>query len=106
METLLTSAGITSLLTLTALEIVLGVDNIIFVSIIASKLPKKEQGRARNIGLFLAMFIRIGLLFVLSWILSLQKDLFNLQNFGLPIDMGFSGKDLILLVGGVFLLYK
>jgi predicted tellurium resistance membrane protein TerC len=106
METLLTSAGITSLLTLTALEIVLGVDNIIFVSIIAGKLPHKEQKNARQIGLSLAMFIRIGLLFILGWILGLQKDLFNLQDWGLPFDMGFSGKDLILLIGGVFLIYK
>ena len=106
METFLTSAGITSLLTLTLLEIVLGVDNIIFISIISGKLPQKEQKSARQTGLILAMFIRIGLLFILGWILSLQKNLFNLHDFGLPIDMGFSGKDLILLIGGLFLLYK
>lgn len=106
MEELLTTQGLTSVLTLTILEIVLGVDNIIFISIIASKLPIEDQKKARQVGLILAMAIRIGLLFVLGWILGLEKDLFNLQDLGLPIDMGFSGKDLILLAGGLFLLYK
>jgi predicted tellurium resistance membrane protein TerC len=106
MQELLTTAALTSVLTLTLLEVVLGVDNIIFISIIASKLPTNDQKKARQIGLFLAMFIRIGLLFVLGWILSLQKDLFNLSDLGLPVDLGMSGKDLILLVGGLFLLYK
>ncbi len=106
MEQIFTTAALTSILSLTLLEIVLGVDNIIFVSIIASKLPSSDQKRARNIGLLMAMGIRIGLLFVLGWILGLQTDLFNLQDLGLPIDMGFSGKDMILLIGGLFLLYK
>lgn len=106
MESILTTTALTSILTLTLLEIVLGVDNIIFISIISSKLPHDEQGKARRIGLIMAMFIRIGLLFVLGWILSLQKDILNLKDLGLPIDMGMSGKDIILLIGGVFLLYK
>jgi predicted tellurium resistance membrane protein TerC len=106
MQEIFTTAAITSIVTLTLLEIVLGVDNIIFISIISGKLPHAEQKKARNIGLVMAMFIRIGLLFVLGWILSLQKDLFNLQDLGIPIDMGMSGKDIILLVGGMFLLYK
>jgi predicted tellurium resistance membrane protein TerC len=106
MEQIFTTAALTSIVTLTLLEIVLGVDNIIFVSIISSKLPKIEQKKARRIGLIMAMFIRIALLFVLGWILSLEKDLFNLQDIGLPFDIGFSGKDLILLGGGLFLLYK
>ncbi len=106
MEQILTTAGLMSILSLTLLEIVLGVDNIIFVSIISSKLPHKEQKTARRIGLIMAMFIRIALLFVLGWILGLQNELFNLKNFGLPFDIGFSGKDLILLIGGLFLLYK
>lgn len=106
MQEIFTTAAITSIVTLTLLEIVLGVDNIIFISIISGKLPHAEQKKARNIGLVMAMFIRIGLLFVLGWILSLQKDLFNLQDLGIPIDMGMSGKDIILLVGGLFLLYK
>ena len=106
MEQILTTAALTSIVTLTLLEIVLGVDNIIFVSIISSKLVKSEQKRARRIGLIMAMVIRIGLLFVLGFILRLEKDLFNLQDIGLPFDIGFSGKDLILLAGGLFLLYK
>lgn len=106
MEQIFTTAALTSIVTLTLLEIVLGVDNIIFVSIISSKLVKSEQKRARRIGLIMAMIIRIGLLFVLGFILRLEKDLFNLQDIGLPFDIGFSGKDLILLGGGIFLLYK
>lgn len=106
MEQIFTTAALTSIVTLTLLEIVLGVDNIIFVSIISSKLVKSEQKRARRIGLIMAMIIRIGLLFVLGFILRLEKDLFNLQEIGLPFDIGFSGKDLILLGGGIFLLYK
>ncbi|MDP3208589.1 MAG: TerC family protein [Rhodoglobus sp.] len=91
---------IVAFLTLFVLEIVLGVDNVIFISILASKLPVGQQARARNLGLSLAMVIRIGLLFVASWIISLTSDLFAL--FG----MGFSGRDLILIVGGFFLIYK
>jgi predicted tellurium resistance membrane protein TerC len=106
MQELLTTAALTSVLTLTLLEIILGVDNIIFISIISGKLPATEQSKARNIGLISAMFIRIGLLFVLGFILGLEKPLFNLQDFGLPFDMGMTGKDLILLGGGLFLLYK
>lgn len=106
MQELLTTAALTSVLTLTILEIILGVDNIIFISIISGKLPAADQSKARNIGLVSAMFIRIGLLFVLGFILGLEKDLFNLQDLGLPFDMGMTGKDLILLGGGLFLLYK
>ena len=106
MEELLTTAALTSVLTLTLLEVVLGIDNIIFISIIAGKLPDVEQKKARNIGLMLAMALRVSLLFVLGWILGLEKDLFNLQDTGIPFDMGFSGKDLILLAGGLFLLVK
>ncbi|AWV99765.1 TerC family protein [Arcticibacterium luteifluviistationis] len=106
MEQLLTTAALTSVFTLTLLEMVLGVDNIIFISIISGKLPIKDQKKARNIGLVSAMVIRVGLLFVLGWILGLEKDLFNLQDLGLPFDIGMSGKGLILLGGGLFLLYK
>ncbi|MBA4851955.1 TerC family protein [Emticicia sp. BO119] len=106
MEQILTTAALTSIVTLTLLEIVLGVDNIIFVSIISSKLQKNEQGKARRIGLIMAMAIRLGLLFVLGFILGLEKELFNLEDIGLPFNIGFSGKDLILLAGGIFLLYK
>ncbi|WP_337041877.1 TerC family protein [Emticicia sp. 17c] len=106
MEQILTTAALTSIVSLTLLEIVLGVDNIIFVSIISSKLPKQEQKKARRIGLLMAMLIRIALLFALGWILGLEKELFNLKDIGLPLEIGFSGKDIILLVGGIFLLYK
>ena len=106
MNQIFTTAALTSILSLTLLEIVLGVDNIIFVSIISSKLPHKDQKKARRVGLIMAMVIRIALLFVLSFILGLQTDLFNLKDFGLSFDLGFSGKDIILLIGGLFLLYK
>ena len=97
----LTADGMISLLTLTLLEIVLGIDNIIFVSIIAGKLPNKnDQRSARNIGLLMAMLIRIALLFGITWIISMKEPLFTF--FG----NGFSGRDLILLGGGVFLLVK
>ena len=91
---------IVAFLTLFVLEIVLGVDNVIFISILAGKLPAEQQAKARNLGLTLAMLIRIGLLFFASWIISLTADLFDL--FG----MGFSGRDLILIAGGLFLIYK
>jgi predicted tellurium resistance membrane protein TerC len=87
-------------LTLFVLEIVLGVDNVIFISILAAQLPVEQQAKARNLGLTLAMVIRIGLLFAASWIISLTNDLFEI--FG----MGFSGRDLILIAGGLFLVYK
>ncbi|MGV3604410.1 MAG: TerC family protein [Dyadobacter fermentans] len=91
---------IISLLTLVALEAVLGIDNVIFISIIAAKLPVEQQKRARRIGLILAGVLRIGLLMLISLIMKLDKDLFVV--FG----EGFSGKELVLLAGGLFLLYK
>jgi predicted tellurium resistance membrane protein TerC len=91
---------IVAFLTLAALEIVLGIDNIIFLSIMAAKLPVEQQARARTIGLAGAMVMRIGLLLSLSWIARLTSDLFTL--FG----MGFSGRDLILSLGGLFLFWK
>ena len=89
-----------SLLTLTVLEVVLGIDNIIFISIITNRLPEKQQDSARRIGLLMAMGARILLLFTLTWIMSLTDDLFTVFNNDI------SGRDLILLVGGLFLLYK
>jgi predicted tellurium resistance membrane protein TerC len=106
MQELLTSAALTSIFTLTLLEIVLGVDNIIFISVIAGKLPSTEQKKARNVGLISAMLIRLGLLLLLGYILKLETELFNLQSLGLPFEIGFTGKDLIVLGGGIFLLYK
>jgi predicted tellurium resistance membrane protein TerC len=89
-----------ALLTLSALEIVLGVDNVIFISVLASKLPRSEQGRARRIGLLGAMFTRIALLFSLALLARLTTPLFGV--FG----QEFSGRDLILVSGGLFLLAK
>ena len=86
--------------TLLVLEIVLGIDNVIFISILAAKLPVEQQARARNLGLTLAMIMRIGLLFAASWIISLKDDLFTIAG------IGFSGRDLILILGGGFLIYK
>lgn len=96
-----------SLLTLTFLEIVLGVDNIIFISIISDKLEPSQQRRARNIGLLLAMFFRVGLLLTITYIMRLQTPLFTMpfiQAKGAPIDV--SWKDLILMAGGIFLVFK
>jgi predicted tellurium resistance membrane protein TerC len=89
-----------ALLTLTVLEIVLGVDNVIFISILSAKLPKDQQQRARRVGLMGAMFMRIGLLFSISWLVSLTAPLFNV------LGRDFSGRDLILAGGGLFLLAK
>lgn len=91
---------IVSLLTLIALEAVLGIDNVIFISIIAGRLPESQQKKARQYGLILAGLLRLGLLLIISFILQLNKDLFTVYGYG------FSGKDLVLLAGGLFLLYK
>jgi len=88
------------LLTLTMLEIVLGIDNIIFISILAGKLPEEQQQRARRVGLLGAMLTRIGLLAVLAWIIRLTAPLFS------AFGRAFSGRDLILVAGGLFLLFK
>ncbi len=90
----------TALLTLTLLEVVLGVDNVVFISILASKLPEKQQDRARQVGIVAAGAMRVLLLMFVGWIVQLEGDLFEL--FG----HAFTGKDLIVIVGGVFLLYK
>ena len=91
---------IISLLTLIGLEVILGIDNIIFISILASKLPEHQQKKARRYGLLLAMALRLGLLAIVTLIMKLNNDLFTLFN------QGISAKDLILILGGVFLLYK
>jgi predicted tellurium resistance membrane protein TerC len=93
-----------SLLTLTFLEIVLGVDNIIFISIAANKLPKDQQGRARNIGLILAMGFRIILLFGISYLIAMQAPLWHFES-GF-FQSAFTGQSLILMAGGIFLIYK
>ncbi len=89
-----------ALATLTVMEIVLGIDNIIFIAILAGRLPEEKRDNARRLGLILAMVSRIGLLFSISWLLTLQDGLFSIMNHS------FSGKDLILITGGLFLLGK
>jgi predicted tellurium resistance membrane protein TerC len=89
-----------SLATLTLLEIVLGIDNIVFLSVLTGKLPKEQQARARMIGLGLALGMRIALLLTITWVIGLTAPLFTL------VGMEFSGRDLILLGGGLFLLAK
>jgi predicted tellurium resistance membrane protein TerC len=89
-----------ALATLTALEIVLGIDNVVFISILAGKLPRKDQARARKLGLMMAMLMRIALLFSLSWIIRLTAPLFTV------IGQEISGRDLVLIFGGLFLLAK
>ena len=93
-----------SLLTLTFLEIVLGVDNIIFISIAAGKVEEKDQKKATNVGLVLAMVIRILLLFGISWLIAMSAPWLKIDNS--IIHAGFSGQSLILIAGGLFLLYK
>lgn len=89
-----------ALLTLTALEIVLGVDNIIFISILCGRLPEHQRARARTLGLMFAMVTRIGLLFTLTWLMTLTAPLFSLFSHEL------SGRDMILISGGLFLIWK
>jgi predicted tellurium resistance membrane protein TerC len=99
MEWITQPQGWVSLLTLTTLEIVLGIDNIIFIALLAGKLPRAEQARARTLGLALAMVIRILLLLSITWIMQLTSPLFT-------IGQEISGRDLILIVGGLFLIGK
>ena len=101
MEGLFTVDSFISLLTLSVLEIVLGIDNIVFVSILAGKLPTEQQKKARRLGMSLAMFIRIGLLLSISWIMTLTKPIFSIGTW-----TEISGRDLILMIGGLFLIYK
>ena len=89
-----------ALLTLTALEIVLGIDNIIFISILSGRLPESMRKRARTVGLLAAMVMRILLLFSINWVVGLTDPIFTL------LDHDFSGRDLIMLIGGAFLIYK
>lgn len=100
MELLFTTENLAALLTLTVLEIVLGIDNLVFIALLSGKLPQEEQGRARKLGLFLAMFVRILLLLAISWIMGLTQPLFTLNGWEL------SGRDIILILGGGFLIYK
>jgi predicted tellurium resistance membrane protein TerC len=112
MEWLLNPEIWISLITLTVLEIVLGIDNIIFISIMASKLPAHQQKKARKVGLALAMITRVLLLLSLTWIMTLTAPIFNIAEW-IGITEGewhdkltISGRDLILIIGGMFLIYK
>lgn len=100
MDAIFTADNFVALLTLTALEVVLGVDNVIFISILAGKLPPADQDRARRVGLLAAMVMRILLLFSLAWIVRLTEPLITI------LGRGISGRDLILLGGGLFLIAK
>ena len=99
-DAFLTADGLIALVTLSVLEVVLGIDNVIFISILAGKLPANQQERARRIGLMAAMGMRILLLMSIAWIVRLTEPLFTV------LDQRFSGRDLILLGGGLFLLFK
>ena len=100
LASIITADGLVSLLTLTLLEIVLGIDNIIFIAIVSSKLPKSQQGSARGIGLTVALLFRVILLFGISFIIGLKATLFKI------VDFEVTGRDIILFVGGVFLVIK
>jgi predicted tellurium resistance membrane protein TerC len=100
MEHLFTTEGLVSLVTLTFLEIVLGIDNVVFISIISGNVPVSAQGKARTLGISLALVARIALLLMVSWIIGLQRPIFNINDFSL------SWRDMILIAGGLFLIAK
>jgi predicted tellurium resistance membrane protein TerC len=102
LATLFTADNLVALLTLTALEIVLGIDNIIFISILVGRLPAEQRDKARIVGLAAAMIMRIGLLLAITWVMSLTKPWFTLP----VVNHEVTGKDFILLVGGLFLIGK
>lgn len=97
---LLSAEGLVSLVSLTVLEIVLGIDNILLVAILSQKVKAAHRSRVRKLGIGLALVLRMGLLFTLTWLMGLTRPLFTV------LDHGFSGRDLVLLVGGLFLIYK
>jgi predicted tellurium resistance membrane protein TerC len=100
MEALLSYDGLIALVTLSAMEIVLGIDNLVFIAILTGKLPAARQRLARRLGLSLALLTRIALLFAITWIMGLTAPLFSV------LGRGVSGRDLILIVGGLFLMFK
>lgn len=104
MEIFLNPDAWIALLTLTFLEIVLGIDNIIFISIVTGKLPEEKRKKATKIGMFLAMFMRIALLFGITWLIAMKEPWFSIH-FSF-IDANVSGQSLILFLGGMFLIYK
>src|SRR3954470_4481969 len=100
MQIFMEPAAWISLLTLTVMEIVLGIDNVIFISILVGKLPADQQGPARKLGLSLALVLRLGLLFAITWVMGLTEPWFSI------LDKDFSGRDVILIGGGLFLIAK
>ena len=100
MDAFLTSEGLIALATLTAMEIVLGIDNVVFIAILVARLPEDRQASARRLGLILALGMRIGLLFAITWIMGLTRPFFEV------LGHSVSGRDLILLGGGLFLIFK
>lgn len=100
LNSLLTIEALTALLTLSAMEIVLGIDNIVFIAILVAKVPADQRERVRKIGILLALLMRLCLLFSISWVMGLTEPLFSIMN------LSFSGRDLILLFGGLFLIAK
>jgi predicted tellurium resistance membrane protein TerC len=100
MENLFTTENAIAFLTLSLLEIVLGIDNVVFIAILSAKLPAHQQSRARKVGLAAAMVMRILLLFGITWVMGLKKELFSVM------EHSVSGKDLVLILGGLFLLAK
>jgi len=99
-DVLFTSEGLIALVTLTTMEVVLGIDNVVFIAILAGKLPAGQQRSARRLGLSVALIIRIGLLFAISWMMGLTRPFVSV------LGRGVSGRDLILLGGGLFLIFK
>ncbi len=100
MESLLSIDGLISFSSLVLMEIVLGVDNIIFISILTGRLPVRQQEKARIVGISLALLIRVALLFLLTWLIGLSRTLFTV------FELEVSGRDLIMMAGGLFLIYK
>lgn len=100
MEVLLTADGLISLLSLTLMEVVLGIDNIIFISILCNRLPENQQQKARTLGLVLALLMRIALLFAITWLVGLTTPFLTIFEFD------FTYRDIILMAGGLFLIYK
>ena len=104
MDFLFTPEALSALLTLTFLEIILGIDNIVFISIVVGKLPEGKRARATNIGLVLALVLRIILLFTITWVIAMKNSLFSIDTTQLSAEI--NGQSLVLFAGGLFLLYK
>jgi predicted tellurium resistance membrane protein TerC len=110
MEAIFTTQNLIALVTLTAMEIVLGIDNIVFIAIVSARLPPELRNKARRLGLTLAMVMRIGLLMGISWVMGLTAALFSVplhEWFGIGSEAhAVTGKDLVLIIGGLFLIWK